>query len=316
MKVFRSQSSNIQLQRKTCLLGRCVLLKAAVVGFLAGTTAIATGGSASASLLFSVEEGGPSGLLGNGIYEAPAPSLAGVLGDIEVDGFSFDSNDIDEFFRLCFSVDELSQGMVGTHVRDEADLNEQEGDAFLSRGEYSRGGFVSGGPGHDQVIDESELGLVPGDDVDGAAAGDFGSESIYFTQAGSSAVFFQNASNTFASTAALDLLSGDDVDALVVWDDNNNGVFDGTDQALFSLARGSQTLTNGGFSAADVFSVTAGGTLSLFASHADLGLEFTDNLDALELVASGDTGKGVPEPTAAFGVLSIGLLGLLKRRKQ
>jgi hypothetical protein len=273
-----------------------------------------TANTASAALLFSVESGGPSGLAGNEIYEAPLPSLVGSLGFGDVDGFSFDNNDLEGFFRLCFSVDATSQGLLGTHVRGEADLGEQEGDAFISRGIYSRSGFVGGGPGHDQAIDEMNFGLLPDDNVDGAADGDFGAEPIYFTETGSSNIFFNNTSNVFASEMDLNLFSSD-INALVVWDDDADGNFNGTDQMLISFTSGSQALIdNPTWSAADIFSVTAGGPITLFASHQDLELEFSDNIDALELLSATIDDKETPEPISSLA-MGIGLLALLTCRK-
>jgi|GEM_PF-4513585 len=305
-------SSSVRLNQTPKLFKYHPFVKASAIGLFAGVITLAVSTSASAALLTSVKEGGTSGLAGNGIYAAPDATLAGILDVQDVDGFSFSSS-LNSVFKLCFSVTETSLGLFDTHVRREANNNEQEGDAFLSRGTYNRSGFVSGGPGHDQAIDEEALGLLPGDEVDGASEGDFDRDPIYYTQAGDSDIFFQAIANTFASTTALGLSAGDDVNAVVVWDDNGNGEFDGSDQILFSLAQGSAALTsNPTWSAADVFSINAGGSASLFASHTDLGLEFNDDIDALELVP--DRPK-TPEPLTTLGTLAAGMMGLLLRRQ-
>ena len=92
----------------------------------------------------------------------------------------------------------------------------------------------------------------------------------------------------YASASSLGLIPtplGDDIDALVVFD-NGNGVLDpGLDEILFSLARGSPTLGDGQFSAADIFVSYGTGTFMLFASAAELGLApAIDNVDSLEVI--------------------------------
>lgn len=98
----------------------------------------------------------------------------------------------------------------------------------------------------------------------------------------------------YAAHDHLQLHEDDDIDALIVFDDNNNGWYDGTDQVLFSLAPGSPSLdTIPGASeqgaAADVFSVTGGQAPTLFAAAAVLGLgDGLDNIDALDFVFCDD----------------------------
>ena len=98
----------------------------------------------------------------------------------------------------------------------------------------------------------------------------------------------------YAAHDHLQLDEDDDIDALIVFDDNNNGWYDGTDQVLFSLAPGSPSLdTIPGASdqgaAADVFSVTYDQAPILFAAAAEFGLgDGQDNLDALDFVFCDD----------------------------
>ncbi|MCZ6783499.1 MAG: PEP-CTERM sorting domain-containing protein, partial [Proteobacteria bacterium] len=119
----------------------------------------------------------------------------------------------------------------------------------------------------------------------------------------------------FASAAALMLVAGDEIDALVVFDDDGDGVFSGTDQVLFSLAAGSPTLIVLGASPADVLSITFGGVLGVFATAAELGLDPDDELNMLELVplVGGDAGATilvkVPEPSTTL-LLTTALLGV------
>jgi hypothetical protein len=92
----------------------------------------------------------------------------------------------------------------------------------------------------------------------------------------------------YASSAQLHLDSNDDIDALIVFDTNNNQIFDGTDRVLFSLAPGSPSLSeitgasaNG--AAADIFVVTVSEGPTVYASAAQLGLGATlDNINALD----------------------------------
>ncbi len=100
----------------------------------------------------------------------------------------------------------------------------------------------------------------------------------------------------FASAIDLGLMStpsGDDIDALVVFDDGD-GVFDpGIDAILFSLTRGSPSLNQGLYSPADIFISRGTGVFMLFAEAQSLGLLFTDNLDCLEIVPTSNPSAAV-----------------------
>jgi len=105
---------------------------------------------------------------------------------------------------------------------------------------------------------------------------------------------------------------GDDIDGLVVFDDDTNGVFSSGDQILLSLAPGSATLTSLGRSAADVFSITFGGQLELLATHDMLGLGFNDNLNMLALTPlSGTAAETIANKIPAPGGVSVVLCGLV-----
>jgi plastocyanin len=85
------------------------------------------------------------------------------------------------------------------------------------------------------------------------------------------------------SLGLLPTSNGDDIAALVVFDNGNN-VFDpGVDQILFTLARGSPSLVSGNYSPADILVSYGNGVFSLFASADDLGLLPSDHVDALEI---------------------------------
>jgi hypothetical protein len=97
----------------------------------------------------------------------------------------------------------------------------------------------------------------------------------------------------YANHDELGLVAEDELDALIVIDSNENGVFDGADRVLFSLAPDSPSLeTIAGASAqgaaADVFVAIPGLPPALFAAAADLGLgAAADDIDALDLYGIG-----------------------------
>jgi len=135
----------------------------------------------------------------------------------------------------------------------------------------------------------------------------------------------------FASADQLGLGFLDDISALVVIDEDSNGVFDGSDQVLFSLSPGSPSLDtmsglegvseNGG---ADIFTVSAGTAPALFTSAAELGLEgANDNIAGLSVVFSSDalqtaldagirSSSTSPVPTVGqWGLINLALLMVL-----
>ena len=99
-------------------------------------------------------------------------------------------------------------------------------------------------------------------------------------------VFFDNDVTTpggeavYAQAVDLGLLPGDDINGLVVFDDDDDQVYSGTDSVFFTLAPGSPTLGLLGASSADVL-VSTGGVIGPFAFHPNLGLLPGDNIDAL-----------------------------------
>lgn len=100
----------------------------------------------------------------------------------------------------------------------------------------------------------------------------------------------------YATAVELGLVPDDDVDALIVFDTNGNGLFDGDDTVLFSLTADSPSLTSiPGASisagAADVFVVQFGDPgPALFAAATELGLgDSQDNIDALDYLICDDS---------------------------
>lgn len=87
----------------------------------------------------------------------------------------------------------------------------------------------------------------------------------------------------FANPGQLLLDIADQIDGLIVFDDNLNGVLDGTDAVYFSLAPDSPTLLALGLEPGDVLAFE-NGNLSLFTPGTVLGLVPGDNMNALDYV--------------------------------
>ncbi len=92
----------------------------------------------------------------------------------------------------------------------------------------------------------------------------------------------------YASFSDLGLKQADDIDAMIVIDTNDNGLFDGTDQVFFSLTPSSPSLSIAGSgaspaSAADVLVAARGRPPVVFAPAGMFGLGAPeDNIDALD----------------------------------
>jgi hypothetical protein len=93
--------------------------------------------------------------------------------------------------------------------------------------------------------------------------------------------------SVFATALALGLVpgaAGDAIASLSVFDDNQDGAWNGTDQVLISLEPGSPTLALLGAAPADIISIRFGAAPTVFAPAALLGLLPGDQVDMLELV--------------------------------
>jgi hypothetical protein len=86
----------------------------------------------------------------------------------------------------------------------------------------------------------------------------------------------------------------DDIDAMIIFDTNGDGVFNELDRVVFSLAPGSPSLNmipgnSGPAAAADLFVATPGQPPMLYVPAAAFGLGYpSDNIDALDLVLCDD----------------------------
>ncbi len=98
----------------------------------------------------------------------------------------------------------------------------------------------------------------------------------------------------FATYAQLGLMQADDIDALIVFDADQNGMYTSGDAVVFSLAPGSPSLdlipgASSEGAAADVYMARAGQGPVVLAAASDLGLgEVNDNIDALDFTICDD----------------------------
>lgn len=125
----------------------------------------------------------------------------------------------------------------------------------------------------------------------------------------------------FAAAETMGLGSSDVIDGLAVYDVNDNGTLEaGTDIAVLSLRNGSPFLAANGMTGGDVLVTNFTGSSSLYASHADLGLLATDEMDGLDVdyrtgesMAYGLIVNAIPEPTTLALLAGIGVLALRRR---
>ncbi len=186
-----------------------------------------------------------------------------------------------------------------------------EANNALDRNNYNEGGTSFGA--YPPTAAHQQAGFEPLDCVDATARlplggqGD-GVERVYFSLSADSpslnelpgsdqpsgAHIFYNllpgatATTMFAPFGALGLVQADDIDALLVLDMNDDGVFTTGDAVIFSLAPGSPSLTtlpeaSPQGAGADLFKVAFGFVPELYAAAVDVGLGAPgDDLDALD----------------------------------
>ena len=87
----------------------------------------------------------------------------------------------------------------------------------------------------------------------------------------------------YAQAGTLGLVINDDIDGLVVFDQDENGVYNAFDAVYFTLTRGSPSLANFGGSAASILR-SRFGVVTLAVEHTFLGLAFNDAIDGLDIV--------------------------------
>ena len=281
-------------------------------------------------------------------YPGPAAVGVGTGGEVDGLSFGhFGVNSLAMIGGVEFSVDAGSMGAapglpigleVGAFDSASADIYGSP----LTGGHIGAWDGNGAGPGPNGLGGSPGLGLMDlplGDDIDGWDSRIFGPvpPPVYFSLAGASGgassgdILFAptvggysgvGAAGIYATLGALGLVTEDNVDALVVLDnDGAPGDFTpGVDSILFSLAPGSPTLAAFGLSAADIFvdtgsigplgvpAVGGPGTPGFIASAGSMGLAFTDNLNALDIIL-------VPEPGTS-GLFAIGLLALVNRRRR
>jgi len=246
--------------------------------------------------------------------------------------------------RVHFTVDRDSIGITGSVLRNQIDvLGEPSSsdifgvDASRSPTEVFADRLLANpvpalGTAQVLTLDESFYSLKPGDNADSLELTNFKFSTstdrefpVYFTLDAASPTLAANLWSTadvlysaadglqtadvFATADLLGLSSTDVIDGLVVWDEDGlvdpNGV---DDLALFSLAPGSPFLTDNDYSPAAVFVTDFGGGNTLYMSHTELGLNFGDNIDGLDVAA-------IPEPTTA-ALLLVPALAMLRRRRR
>jgi PEP-CTERM motif len=212
---------------------------------------------------------------------------------------------------LYFSVDRVAVGLPGSDVNAQAQpgVEEAAGDVYRT---------LPPSGDNKLVIDEQQLGLIPGFFGDDLDALELDSEPMPFTYfsvdflspTGDFTDILISTGNgifgTFAdgeSDIGLDPL--DDLDALVLLDRGTIGELDrGLDLALFSISTFSPNalIFGGSFSPADILFTDFTGNFSVWASASDIGLGQYDEVNAVDTV--------IPEPSTLF-LMASGLGALL-----
>jgi hypothetical protein len=231
-----------------------------------------------------------------------------------------------------FSVDAPSVGAAGTAVFAESAAGDHMADIFFSAGAganfqiFDGDGVPTPGPAPSMGLLEAATSMLS-DDTDGwdarAPGGGLGGPAggVFFSvdpltplvglgYVSPADVHFgvgfgydgPGAFVVYAAAGALGLVPGDDIDALVVFDDGDFMFTPGTDVTLFSLTPGSPTLGALGSDAASV--LFSSGVPGVLVPSVMLGLLPTDNLDALDV-------RIIPEPSslAMFGI-ALAMLGI------
>jgi len=243
-------------------------------------------------------------------------------------------NPLDQAGKMQAAGDQFMSLRLCTRQQCELAAPGQGGRALLNnttlvRNNYNEGGTglagcpddpASGGSGtctfsRGRVTGQDDVDAMAGTGVDMTAPG----TAFYFSVSTSSpslgplsqpaapsgANIFYNAdplsgistTTVYATSSNLGLVASDDIDALIVFDDDADGVFDGTDTVLFSLVPDSaslSTITGASVfgSGADIFRVVPGGDPTLYTAASHFGLAdqagTLDNIDGLDFFLCDD----------------------------
>ena len=289
---------------------------------LAAWLAICAACSAQSNPKFALDPASPSspGALRSADVLAPGPSTYISASSLGLTAGSDFLNDI-SFGRdtlvgpLLFAVNRVAVGLPGSDVFS------------LATGDNAAPQIYSALPPFGTnvlTVSNAALGLQGGLFGDAVTAIDVGDRSpfTYFALNSGSAVlagsgadniYVSNGSgsfSTFATGSQIGIGSGDQIDALALFDANRDGILGAGDYALFSLttfSAGSFTTSGasynpgvlGTLSPGDVLFTTFNGSFSLYAPAASLGLRDDDELTAIAL-------RAVPEPSS-LALITLGL---------
>lgn len=215
--------------------------------------------------------------------------------------------------KIFFSVDRTSTGAMGTEVATQAASGDVASDIFRFEVDLPGNNTLAYANSALGLLDAASSPLPTADNIDGLdmfdgplwRASDLSeavSPELYWSSAGGSDIFATMADGSSVAyksgIADIGLFSGDDIDALALNIDEG--------WAMFSLSRNSTSVLVYGYSAADVFVTTFNGSYSLAYTAEQLGLNATDNIDAME--------TAVPAPSGMALLLAGAIAGGLRRR--
>jgi hypothetical protein len=256
---------------------------------------------------FSVVAGGPQPILGDDIM-MPGSALNVSGAGLEVNAISRPHNPAMTIAGFEFSIDLASTAVPGTPANIEATAGDQLADIYSSLVDGNNtllwdgnGVFTAPNPTVPPLGLAEPFSAPFGDDLDAwenddlvpasplffsldlataMSAGSFASDVLMATVGPG---YDSPTPAVYASATQLGLSPfEDDIDALVVFDDGDN-VFGPGDYIQFSLAPGSFSLIISGLSPADILQVDFGGPFYLLLPAGALGLNPTDNVDALDV---------------------------------